>query len=106
MKLFLKPLYVFPYAYVHVNYRLVSTDGVRLRLNIRRDVVTLTYARACALLRQLPWWLQQVLIFVCIEYGYYWFHRFAHEWNAMWAAHVAHHSSEEYNLTTATRQGA
>jgi len=26
--------------------------------------------------------------------------------NVLWAAHIAHHSSEEYNLTTALRQGA
>jgi alkylglycerol monooxygenase len=34
------------------------------------------------------------------------FHRFGHEMNCLWAAHIAHHSSQEYNLSTALRQGA
>ena len=35
---------------------------------------------------------------------YYWFHRPSHEWRFLWAAHVVHHSSEHYNLSTALRQ--
>jgi len=44
--------------------------------------------------------------FVGVDFLYYWFHRFGHEVNAGWAAHVVHHQSEEYNLTVALRQGA
>jgi len=40
------------------------------------------------------------------DFLYYWFHRKSHEVNAVWAAHVVHHSSEEYNLAVALRQGA
>ena len=39
------------------------------------------------------------------DFLYYWFHRTSHEVNAFWAAHVVHHSSEEYNLAVALRQG-
>ena len=35
---------------------------------------------------------------------YYWFHRSHHEVRMLWAAHVNHHSSEKYNLSTALRQ--
>jgi sterol desaturase/sphingolipid hydroxylase (fatty acid hydroxylase superfamily) len=35
---------------------------------------------------------------------YYWLHRLGHEVNVLWAAHVVHHQSESYNLTTALRQ--
>lgn len=42
--------------------------------------------------------------FLGVDFLYYWFHRAAHEVNIMWAAHQAHHSSEDYNLTTALRQ--
>ena len=38
------------------------------------------------------------------DFGYYWAHRFTHEVSFLWAGHVVHHSSEEYNLTTALRQ--
>lgn len=31
-------------------------------------------------------------------------HRFFHEWNIGWAAHSVHHSSEDYNFSTAFRQ--
>lgn len=44
--------------------------------------------------------------FVGVDFFYYWFHRVSHERNALWAAHIVHHSSEEYNLAVALRQGA
>lgn len=47
-----------------------------------------------------------VVCFVGHDFLYYWFHRFSHEVNAGWAAHVVHHQSEEYNLAVALRQGA
>lgn len=42
--------------------------------------------------------------FVIYDLGYYWVHRLSHEMAIMWGSHVVHHSSEEYNLTTALRQ--
>jgi len=35
---------------------------------------------------------------------YYWHHRFGHTVALFWAAHVVHHQSEDYNLSTALRQ--
>ncbi|KAG9467419.1 hypothetical protein GDO78_014981 [Eleutherodactylus coqui] len=46
------------------------------------------------------WWLT----FIGVDFAYYWFHRMAHEVNIIWAGHQTHHSSEDYNLTTALRQ--
>ncbi|XP_026958376.1 alkylglycerol monooxygenase [Sagmatias obliquidens] len=66
------------YIYIWENYRLIS----------------------------LPWdspWTWY-LTFLGVDFGYYWFHRMAHEVNFMWAAHQTHHSSEDYNLSTALRQ--
>jgi alkylglycerol monooxygenase len=51
------------------------------------------------------WWMW-VTAFVLYDFCYYWKHRFGHEMNILWAAHVVHHSSEEYNLTTALRQSS
>ncbi len=51
-------------------------------------------------------WLTWVVFFFGIDFCYYWFHRSAHEFNILWGAHVGHHQSEEYNLTTALRQSA
>ena len=35
---------------------------------------------------------------------YYWLHRAGHRVGVLWAAHVVHHQSEDYNLGTALRQ--
>lgn len=45
-------------------------------------------------------------VFVLVDFCYYWSHRYAHEVNVLWAGHVVHHSSEEYNLPVALRQSA
>jgi sterol desaturase/sphingolipid hydroxylase (fatty acid hydroxylase superfamily) len=45
-----------------------------------------------------------VLVFLLEDMTYYWFHRFSHERRIWWAAHVNHHSSQHYNLSTALRQ--
>ncbi|MEH6549626.1 MAG: sterol desaturase family protein [Pseudomonadales bacterium] len=49
-------------------------------------------------------WLGYAIAFVLYDLCYYWFHRISHERKIFWAAHVAHHQSEEYNLSTALRQ--
>lgn len=38
------------------------------------------------------------------DFMYYWKHRFMHRIRWFWSAHVVHHSSEHYNLSTALRQ--
>ncbi|GAB1606652.1 alkylglycerol monooxygenase-like [Argonauta hians] len=39
-----------------------------------------------------------------VDFSYYWFHRLTHETNLFWLSHQVHHSSEDYNFSTATRQ--
>lgn len=51
-------------------------------------------------------WVSWVLCFLAIDFLYYWFHRVSHEVNLPWGAHIVHHSSEEFNLAVALRQGA
>jgi alkylglycerol monooxygenase len=50
-------------------------------------------------------WLAAIVLFLGVDCAYYWFHRIAHEYNAPWAGHVVHHSSEDYNFAVALRQG-
>ena len=45
-----------------------------------------------------------LVIFFAEDCCYYWFHRLHHEVRLLWAAHVNHHSSQHYNLSTALRQ--
>ncbi|TGK21504.1 sterol desaturase family protein [Leptospira kmetyi] len=47
-----------------------------------------------------------VLCFIGYDLAYYWNHRLSHEINFLWAGHVVHHQSEEYNLTVALRQAS
>ena len=49
------------------------------------------------------WWAWPVC-FVLDDLKYYWVHRAGHRIRWMWAAHVNHHSSQHYNLSTALRQ--
>jgi sterol desaturase/sphingolipid hydroxylase (fatty acid hydroxylase superfamily) len=57
-----------------------------------------------------PWrldptdWKVWVLGVVAVDFAYYWFHRLHHDVRILWAAHVNHHSSEYFNLSTALRQ--
>ncbi len=49
-------------------------------------------------------WASWVFLFFAVDFLYYWFHRLHHEVRFFWAAHVTHHSSQYFNLTTAVRQ--
>ena len=49
-------------------------------------------------------WVAVAIAFVGVDFLYYWWHRLSHEVNFLWAAHVVHHQSEDYNLAVALRQ--
>lgn len=49
-------------------------------------------------------WYGWLLALLFYDFCYYWHHRLGHEVGVLWAAHVVHHQSEHYNLTTALRQ--
>ncbi len=76
-KLITKAIVIFVFTYVWQHYRLTSIPFV--------------------------WW-SWLLIFFLEDFAYYWNHRFGHRSRLFWASHVVHHSSEEYNLSTALRQ--
>jgi len=66
------------------------------------------YIHANHTLYALPWdsVVTWVVAGLAIDFCYYWVHRAHHEVNVLWAAHQVHHSSEDYNLSTALRQSA
>lgn len=49
-------------------------------------------------------WYGWLLALVFYDLCYYWLHRAGHESAVFWAAHVVHHQSQNYNLSTALRQ--
>ncbi len=48
-------------------------------------------------------WYVWIIAQVLSDLSHYWLHRFNHTVRFMWAAHVAHHSSEYFNYGTAIR---
>ncbi|MSQ82633.1 MAG: fatty acid hydroxylase family protein [Myxococcales bacterium] len=45
-----------------------------------------------------------IIAILGVDLCFYWFHRWSHRVNVLWAVHHVHHSSEEYNLAVALRQ--
>ena len=99
-------------TYYRVNDTISSLSaGVLSRMiGIFRNLVPftlyiITYENVSLLnLPESPWvW---VLAFILYDFFYYWNHRFGHEVSLFWASHVVHHSSENYNLSTALRQSS
>jgi sterol desaturase/sphingolipid hydroxylase (fatty acid hydroxylase superfamily) len=50
----------------------------------------------------ITWWSWVVAV-IAVDFTYYWMHRIEHERRILWAVHSVHHSSREYNLSTAMR---
>eukprot|EP00002_Diphylleia_rotans_P008939 TRINITY_DN1891_c0_g1_i2.p1 TRINITY_DN1891_c0_g1~~TRINITY_DN1891_c0_g1_i2.p1 ORF type:complete len:419 (+),score=88.96 TRINITY_DN1891_c0_g1_i2:45-1301(+) len=79
MSVFIDSVAVVPYDWIWRNYAIMQVD------------------------RNSTWgW---IVAFLGVDLAYYWFHRAGHRVNIGWATHAPHHSSEDYNLSTALRQG-
>ncbi|MGB7369921.1 sterol desaturase family protein [Erythrobacter sp.] len=50
------------------------------------------------------WWYYPIL-FVSVDFFYYWYHRLSHEIRWLWATHCVHHSVTEMNLLAGYRFG-
>lgn len=50
-------------------------------------------------------WYVWILCQIADDFSYYWFHRQNHMVRFFWAAHIVHHSSDNFNLGTAVRNG-
>ncbi|MCH2021442.1 MAG: sterol desaturase family protein [Saprospiraceae bacterium] len=76
---FMKAITFFAYTYIFLNWKIFDIPN--------------------------EWW-SFILLFIGIDFLYYWFHRYCHEINIFWGTHVVHHQSEDYNLSVALRQSA
>jgi len=75
--IFMKTALFFGYLFLYENYRIFTIES-----------------------SMITW----IVLFLGVDFFYYWFHRLSHEVNALWAAHIVHHQSEDYNLSVALRQ--
>ncbi len=55
------------------------------------------------LVPEMALWFAIPLAFIVHEFAYYWDHRLAHRIGLLWAFHAIHHSSNEFNHSTAAR---
>lgn len=84
--------------------------GVLSQLNgvLRLGVSAVAFGALAAFLGVPQWSMdsawQWVAAFVAYDFLYYWKHRVGHRSRLFWASHIAHHQSEEFNLSTALRQ--
>lgn len=97
------------------NYYSLSDTITNLNIGIGNRVLsTLTQGAIYLLLYKIykayaffdlgnSWWVW-VMCFLVYDFIFYWAHRWGHEVNFFWGAHVVHHQSEEYNLSVALRQ--
>ncbi|MBL7807968.1 MAG: sterol desaturase family protein [Saprospiraceae bacterium] len=76
MDIFVAVLFYFFYDYLHAHFAIFEIPST------------------------LFWW---VVLLLCTDLVFYWYHRFGHEVNLFWSLHIVHHQSEDYNFTTGTR---
>lgn len=48
-------------------------------------------------------WYHWITAYIVIDFLSYWYHRFSHRVNILWAGHVTHHSSEHFNFSNGFR---
>lgn len=46
-----------------------------------------------------------IILWLSVDFCYYWYHRASHRCNFFWIGHSVHHQSELFNLSVALRQG-
>ena len=84
---------------------LSQISAVLTRL-LRVGIYTAVYASVALFPVDAFWttWYGWLIALVFYDLCYYWLHRAGHECAVFWAAHVVHHQSQAYNLSTALRQ--
>lgn len=50
-------------------------------------------------------WYVFLICQVLDDFNYYWYHRLSHTVRCLWAAHIVHHSSDNFNLGSGIRNG-
>lgn len=72
------------------------------------DPITDIASRTNIIFGHAPFGFEWYMFLICQfwdDFNYYWYHRLSHEVRILWAAHIVHHSSDNYNLGTAVRNG-
>jgi sterol desaturase/sphingolipid hydroxylase (fatty acid hydroxylase superfamily) len=84
----------------HVGRRVMAT----LPLNVAAPVFAWAWQHRLYTI-ELQGFASFALLFVGLEFFYYWYHRTAHRVRFFWATHVVHHTPNQISLTAALRLG-
>jgi alkylglycerol monooxygenase len=89
-----------------INLGMLSQISAVFTRLLRVGIYTAVYASVALLPNEAFWttWYGWLIALVFYDFCYYWLHRAGHECALFWAAHVVHHQSQDYNLSTALRQ--
>ncbi len=82
---------------------LSQVSGVFM-LALSVGIYVLVYNRFSLFALRADDWRVWVGALIVYDFFYYWNHRIDHEVGLFWAAHVVHHQSDRFNLSTALRQ--
>ncbi len=106
----------FLYGYVKKRntYNDLKDTAASLSLGITQVIVTIILGSTLLALDNLLYkhrlfefgssWHELLVLFLLMDFSFYWWHRASHRIRFFWANHVSHHSSKEYNFSTALRQ--
>lgn len=69
-------------------------------------IYSIIFSSLCTFDNETFWgrWYGWIIAFIMADFFDYWAHRASHEISIFWAAHVVHHQSQSFNLSTALRQ--
>jgi sterol desaturase/sphingolipid hydroxylase (fatty acid hydroxylase superfamily) len=97
-----------PYPWIESAWSLVAAVGYRLSQYLSVVVLSGLYMAVWehrAFTVPMDAWWAWPLLFVALEFVYYWFHRLSHEVRWLWTTHSVHHSPEQINFAAAYRLG-
>lgn len=83
---------------VYVVFRLITTNVSKVI--VFASLFAVYQWRLTTIPTTWPWFLASIFV---MDFIYYWLHRSEHRVRVLWCAHAVHHSSEEFDLTTALR---
>ena len=98
--------YRLPDAVSSIGLGILSQISAVFTRLLRIGLYTLVFEHVALLRADAFWtsWAGWLLALLFYDLCYYWLHRLGHESAVLWAAHVVHHQSQHYNLSTALRQ--
>ncbi len=99
---FKKPVFTFAEAIANINVGIAERLSDVFTTGIFYFIFSYIYEHYRLFTLTGGWW-QWLCLFIFTDFIWYWYHRLGHEVNILWAAHVVHHQSDDFNYTVSAR---